>query len=443
MATCLPADGADPLALVAQRVLRARVRLALQQPFLASALMRLPLRAAPDMPWCPTAATDGYHIFYNPQWVATLSDSELRGLLAHEVLHVLFAHAGRRNERMHEAWNVACDYVINALLLVRGFKLPKGGLFNVEAQNKTAEQVYAEIEQRVRSMQEEDKRKRRKPSAARLREALRGGGGHSTAAAQRRLTGSHEADPLADTVPEMGHDLLLPHDPRTQGLRSPDAPDDEQLQELQRELRTQALERLRQEDQQARAGLFAQECRSDERRRVDWRALLHTHLNDFIKGDWSSYPFSKRMVHRGLFMPSPQMRAPHHVVFAIDTSGSMSAVLLVKVMSEIRAFRETFACRLSVIQCDSVIQSVLTLEAMDGGELPENFTAHGRGGTDFRPVFKWVDEHAPGCLLIYATDGHGTFPEQAQDCSVLWLMTTADDQDPAVPPFGAVVSLHD
>ena len=41
---------------VTQRVLRARIRLALQQPFLATAVMRLPVREVYELAWCPTAA---------------------------------------------------------------------------------------------------------------------------------------------------------------------------------------------------------------------------------------------------------------------------------------------------------------------------------------------------------------------------------------------------
>ena len=44
----LPALSLEQREQVAQRVLRARIRLALQQPFLATALMRLPLREVED-----------------------------------------------------------------------------------------------------------------------------------------------------------------------------------------------------------------------------------------------------------------------------------------------------------------------------------------------------------------------------------------------------------
>ena len=405
---------------VRQRVLRARIRLALQQPFLATALMRLPVREVPDASWCPTAATDGYHIFYNPRWVGTLRDGELRGLLAHEVLHVLFSHSGRCGQRERLMWNVACDYAINLLLVQRGFSLPKGGLLSDQAQGKTAEQIYQEL---CSASAAQAKSSRGKKPAQASTGKVPPVAGQST-------------DPQADQVPQVGDDLLDPDDPRVRPLRSPDAPDREAMDELRRELREDALARLKGEG----AAAFRQECAADDSRRVDWRALLRAWLSDRIKGDWTSYPFSKRMVHRGLFMPSAGMQVPGHVVFAIDTSGSMNAKLLAGVMGELRAFREVFPCRLSVVQCDSDVRSVEEFDAMDGCEIPATFTAHGRGGTDFRPVFEWMSEHAEGALLLYATDGEGTFPRQTPHQPVIWLLTPPHDAERHVP-FGAVAKL--
>ena len=411
---------------VRQRMLRARIRLALMQPFLATALMRLPVRELDDASWCRTAATDGYHIFFNPRWVARLSDSEMRGLLAHEVLHVLFTHADRRRERHPFLWNVACDYAINHLLVQRGFKLPKGGLISDQAEGKTSEQIYALLEKQF------------KP-----RGGIGGGSGANKGLQIPRLPGQRpqlpgtkpsKGDDAGDEVPEVGEDLMDPDDPRVRPVRSADAPDREQLDELRRELRQDALARLHGEG----AGQFKQECNADDAARVDWRALLRAWLADRIKGDWASFPFSKRMIHRGLFMPSPGMQVPSHVVFAIDTSGSMSGELLASIVGELRAFREVFPCRLSVLQCDAALQDVEEYDAMDGYEVPKDFKILGRGGTDFRPVFKWLDRHAPSAVLLYATDGMGTFPDKGAAGPVIWLHTPPHI-DEVQFPFGAVV----
>ena len=427
----LPALSLEQREQVGQRVLRARIRLALQQPFLATALMRLPLREVEGASWCPTAATDGYHIFYNPRWVHTLRDGELRGLLAHEVLHVLFTHSDRRGQRHPWVWNVACDFAINLLLVQRGFKLPKNGLFSEDAKGKTAEQIYKELEQHLHRTGAPmgDRNELRLPGPMRARPGTLPPGLGDDAADGEALQ--------PDGVPDAGDDLLDPDDPRVRPVRSPDAPDRERMEELRRELRSDALSRLKGSE----GALFRQECQADEQRRVDWRSLLRAWLSDRIKGNWCSFPFSKRMIHRGLFMPSPGMQVPGHVVFAIDTSGSMSIEVLGAIAGELRAFREVFPCRLSVVQCDTAIRKVQEFDAMDGYEIPKDLAMHGRGGTDFRPLFDWVGKHADGALVLFATDGHGNFPEKAPAVPVIWLLTPGHAEVTEFP-FGAAVRLE-
>lgn len=397
----------------ARRVLKARIRLSLSHPFLATSIMRLPVVCVRDSVWCKTASTDGYHVFYNPAWMQALKDEEIRGVLAHEVLHVLFAHADRRGIKGHKAWNVACDFAINLLLVEQGFKLPRGGLISKQFGGMTAEQIFHRLGL--------DQKSSAKKSAKAKDHAL------ATEAA-----GSGEAGEL----PELGDDLLDPTDPQVRPWRDPNAPDPQQMDELRKELRDDAMTKL----QGAAAAAFGGHCEAAGQRHVDWRALLRAWLTERIKGDWVSYPFSKRHLHRGLFMPSPGMNAPGHVVFAIDTSGSMSEQVLGDIVSELQAFRETFPCRLSVLQADAKVQSVTHYEAMDGMEIPQRLQVVGRGGTHFKPVFDWVQVNAPDAIVLYATDGFGTFPPTAPPNPVIWLLTPAAALERDVP-FGGVVRL--
>ncbi len=417
-----PAVAAAPVDATAvnDRLMRARVRLALSHPFLAAAVMRLPLRAAPRQSWCATAATDGYHIFFNPEWVARLDDAALRGLLAHEVLHVLFSHSGRLGGRDRLVWNWACDFAINALLIAQGFTLPKGGLVAREFEDLAAETIYWRL----------------------IDEAARGGAARVTAKGQLRapLRNGSAAEEAASAglddcdIPAAGADLLDPDDPRVRPLRAEDAPDTEQVEALRGELRAEALSRL----EGASAQVFSAACEAADAAKVDWRALLRDRLTERIKGDWTSFPFSKRHLHRGVFMPSPGMLAPGHIVFAIDTSGSMTDKHIEAIAGELRNFRETFPSRLTVIQADSAIRSTIEYGEMDGAEIPRQMDIVGRGGTDFRPVFAWMADHASDALLLYATDGLGTFPAQPPGNAVIWLLTR---EDPGRIPFGTVLKL--
>ena len=209
---------------VRQRVLRARIRLTLAQPFLASAVMRLPVLDVSGLSWCDTAATDGYHIFYNPAWVSGLSDAQLRGLLAHEVMHVLLDHAGRRGERDALGWNLACDHAINLLLRDQGFQLPAGGLIDNAYIGMPAEQIYPKLDPRSWA---------RNPPRG-----LDWPGWRGTPGAQDLQ------DDESGSLPTIGADLVDADDPRVRPLRSGDSPDPEQLDALRRELRDEALAKM-------------------------------------------------------------------------------------------------------------------------------------------------------------------------------------------------------
>jgi predicted metal-dependent peptidase len=396
------------------RVTRARIRLALRQPFLASALMRLPIVQVDAMSWCTTMATDGFHIFYNPGWVAKLQDSELRGVLAHELLHVLFSHATRRAARVPKVWNQACDYAINLLLIDVGFRLPKGGLADDRFSGMTSEQIYDDL---LKSSSQ------------------RHGGGSS------RAEGDLDEHDESGVLCPVGADLLDPDDPRTMPLRSSDMPDAEQLRDLAAELRTEASSRL-----QGRVGAwFQQECDAADSARVDWRAVLRAWLQDRMRCDWSMWPPSKKHIHRGLLLPSVGVEAPGHLVFAVDTSGSMELSVLAQIYGEIAAFRETFPCSLSVIQADTAVKSVVEYGELDGVDIPKHFAVVGRGGTDFRAVFKWMEERlgsstSASSALVFATDGAGRFPDAPPGWPVIWLRTPNGVPDRAFP-FGMVVDL--
>ena len=124
---------------VSERIMKARIALSLRQPYLASALMRLPIVEAQGA--CPTFATDGFTLFYSERYAGELGDDELSGVLAHELMHVILDSAGRRGDRSHGLWNVATDYVINGILTKCGFTLPRGGLLSQRFSSMTAEQV--------------------------------------------------------------------------------------------------------------------------------------------------------------------------------------------------------------------------------------------------------------------------------------------------------------
>jgi len=73
--------------------------------------------------------TQAGRIFVNEEFVNTLSKEELQGVLAHEMLHLVLMHHGRRGSRDAWMWNVATDMAINHALRADDIKLPKSALY--------------------------------------------------------------------------------------------------------------------------------------------------------------------------------------------------------------------------------------------------------------------------------------------------------------------------
>ena len=97
-----------------------------------------------------TAATDGKNIYFDPDYLASLSDDDKLFIIAHELMHVKFEHMYRimdRNgqQRDHELWNIATDAIINANLERDGFKIKNGYVNMPEALNYSAEEFYDKL----------------------------------------------------------------------------------------------------------------------------------------------------------------------------------------------------------------------------------------------------------------------------------------------------------
>jgi len=125
----------------------ARVSLLIKEPFFGVLAMNLDLvevdsKTAEKM---TTAAVDGRRIWYNPAFIKTLTPDELKFLVAHEVLHCVYSHLGRRFDRDPKIYNMAADFVINAILKEAGFSLPKICLYKEEYLNWITEDVYDDL----------------------------------------------------------------------------------------------------------------------------------------------------------------------------------------------------------------------------------------------------------------------------------------------------------
>ena len=131
---------------VVDNIVVARVGLLLRHPFFGNMATRLRIMAADD--WCPTAAVDGRNLYYNTQFFAAMSKKEIEFVVAHEILHCVFDHLGRRGDRDAMVYNIAADYIVNNLLVRDGIgEKPKlvDCFQDFKYEGWTSEEVYDDI----------------------------------------------------------------------------------------------------------------------------------------------------------------------------------------------------------------------------------------------------------------------------------------------------------
>ena len=163
------------------------------------------------------------------------------------------------------------------------------------------------------------------------------------------------------------------------------------------------------------------------------REELHTDTESF---DYIPYIYG--LEHYGNMpliehLEYQEVNRMEELVIAIDTSGSCSVDTVRRFMEEtygILSNHENFFRKMNlyIIQCDNFIQDVMHVTCEDDWKTYlKHLTIHGRGGTDFRPVFEYVEKlRATGALLnlkglLYFTDGDGIYPERPTDYQTAFI----------------------
>ena len=100
-----------------EKLVTARVKMLFNQPFFGNIACRLQLKDVTDDGWCPTAATDGRHFFYNRNFVNSLNIQQNVFLVGHDIGHCIYEHFLRVGDRNKQYWNMAGDYKINGMLV--------------------------------------------------------------------------------------------------------------------------------------------------------------------------------------------------------------------------------------------------------------------------------------------------------------------------------------
>lgn len=142
-----------------------------------------------------------------------------------------------------------------------------------------------------------------------------------------------------------------------------------------------------------------------------------------------------------------ESRRVREFVIALDTSGSCSGPLVQRFVErtfEMLKSSEEFGTQVNVhiIQCDAAVQEDTVITSVDDfTRYIDSFQVKGFGGTDFRPLFAYVDELVRAGEfedlrgLIYFTDGAGIYPDSPPDYDVAFVFVDEGGQKRRVPPW--------
>jgi predicted metal-dependent peptidase len=395
------------------RIQKARTTLLLDHPFFGTLLFRLGGKASRSV---TTMATDGVSLFYNPEFVETLNAAELAGVLAHEVMHPALQHHTRRGDRDQARWNMACDFAINPMLLDAGLTLPKDVLVDNRFRGMSAERIYNLIE-------EEDKQEG--SSGQSESRPGNGSGGSEDGSRQNDEAGSK---PQAPSTPGGVGQVLDAPEPEAGSGPSVS----EQVREWQ--IAVEQAETVARVAGKLPAGAVRAK-EASQAAGVDWRELLRRAWSDTIPADYSWTRPNRRHVWSGLYLPGVTSEGVGEIAIAVDCSGSVSSRQLGLFESEVRSILAGQRPRLvHVLYFDAAVQKV---EIYQAGQ-PVSLSPVGGGGTNFRPCFDWLEEHAiVPQWLVFLTDLCGTFPSEAPSYPVIWASTEARRA-----PFGEVVAME-
>jgi len=388
---------------------KARARLVYKEPALASILMRFPIK----LETCGTACTDGRRIMFDPNFAVSLPFDQLLGVLLHETLHIMLGHPARftaDRTRDHRLANAAMDYVVNPTIKELGYNLPACALLDPRFTSAMSwEHVYS-----ILAAEQPDQKQGR-------------GQG-------QQGQGQGQGQPDHDPGGCGGVEPLRAPDGRHQASPSESA-------QWERELKAAVTQAAQLAKRQGRErGHLARMFDSMLEPMVSWDHL-RVYANRFARSDYSWTRPSKRMRESGWYFPECRSVQFGTLVVALDTSGSVTHNELSRYLAELRGVHQQLQPEETiVIYCDQSVNHIDRFGPRDTLEA----NPKGGGGTDFRPVFAWLDrENIKPDALIYITDLCCDRYPDAPDYPVLWATTTEPGSHYATtPPFGEVMRVN-
>jgi len=356
-------------------------------------------------------------LYYNAEYIEQLKAQETQFVLAHEALHCALSHYARRQHRVRHRWDLACDYAINPILVREGLKAPPDVHLLWDYEGMTAEEIYPLLVDNENDARNELGQDNRDGEQQQGEQAEQGEGKNTET---QKLQSTQQPDGRQSSG-QTGDGHEAPEGTGKQKQPPPKLNNDEV-----QTLTAQWQQRMAGAAQQAmQAGKLSQAMI----RLVDhllqpqlpWRMLLARYVTATAREDYS---YSRPSSRRGEPAIFPRLRSHQvNVVAAIDVSGFIATSELKEFLAEINQIKAQIRARVTLLACDAQIDpdGPWEYEPWEEFALPKIFS--GGGGTDFNPVFNWIEKQDLNPdLIVYFTDAEGDFPKQEPYCPVIWLV---------------------
>ncbi len=393
-----------------QKLTKAKAKLMLEHPYFGTVASSLALEKNNDI---LTFTSDGVKMHYNSEYLERLSLEEVEFVMANGVMHTVLKHHERLGDRTKWLWQTATDYVVNAMLVKNGLHLPEYAYFEEKFDGMYVEEVY----EMLRAEMMDNAEHSMEQETEQIRDS------DETGVENLHMQKEHIPDMNAEDTQEEQN-----ADDKEEALNTPE---NKEEQEEMKERLEQIFQKLKRQGNLPKdLELVVPEYFSHK---VDWREFLYGYIATHAKTSYTFTPPNMKFLYRGIYLPS--MRSDLlRVIVAVDTSGSVDEALLATFLGEVSSMMQQYPnYEIDLLTADAKVQSHKTFLP---GE-PLDYDISGGGGTDFRPVFEYIDQQIDyPTLLLYFTDGDGTFPNVEPMYDVLWIMPNVTDV-----PFGEVVVL--
>lgn len=379
-----------------------RRKLLMKHPFFGNAAMYLELVADEN---CinhsgqATMATDGSHIYFHPDFVASTKVEHLAGVVAHEVFHCIALHVYRMRGKNQVIANIAADYVTNLVITGAGMTLPPGALLDNQYDGMSFEQVYAIL------MRNAPRPQSGPCPTGEMRPAPPPGSGQDDKDKQGQEAESEQQSGMSETDWKQAAKQLA--NVAKKAGKMPDS--------LDRSLS------------------------SEHESQTDWVAILWKYALDSAPREYSYLPPSKRYLWQNVYLPRIKAPTLRGFPFIVDTSGSMSDEDVKVASRELTAILHELSPEfIDAIYCDAAVGGSERFTP-DDASVAVALKAVGGGGTNFQPAFDWIAENyeeAPP-FAVFLTDLYGPAPKDP-GYPVLWITSAASNM---TGPFGETVRI--